>query len=78
MLLQGFQVQESNLHAVRSFTVSQGWVWRVQAAAAQDTLEKLVEAEVRAKSAHDGMWMYGDPGSESEEDEPARKAWGRR
>jgi len=46
----------------------------MQAAASQGMLEKLAEAEERAKSAHDGLWMYGDPGSESEEDEPARKA----
>ena len=72
------QAQAFNLDEVRSFTAYQGWVWRVQAAAAQGTLEKLSESEERAKSAHDGLWMYGDPGSESEEDEPARKAWGRR
>ena len=74
MLLQGSQAKAFSLHAVQSFTVSQGWVWRMQAAASQGMLEKLAEAEERAKSAHDGLWMYGDPGSESEEDEPARKA----
>ena len=50
----------------------------MQTAASKDTLEKLAEAEERAKSAHEGLWMYGDPGSESEEEEPVRKAWGRR
>lgn len=49
-----------------------------QAAAAKDTLEKLATAEEKAKAAHEGLWMYGDPGSESEDEEPTRKPWGRR
>ena len=45
-----------------------------------EVLEALREAEDEARSAHAGMWEYGDPGSEEEEEAPPRPkgAWGRK
>lgn len=48
----------------------------LQVAEAAETLAALDEAEGLAKRAHRGMFEYGDPGDEDEEDAPP--AWGRR
>lgn len=41
--------------------------------------EALQAAEQSARKAHEGMWQYGDPGDESdEEDSRPKNAWGRR
>ena len=45
-----------------------------------EVLEALGEAESEARAAHAGMWEYGDPGSEEEENAAPRPkgAWGRK
>ena len=41
--------------------------------------EALQLAEKEASAAHEGMWQYGDPGDDSdEEDVKPKNAWGRR
>ena len=54
----------------------------VQAAAegVAEVLEALSEAESEGRAAHAGMWEYGDPGSEEDEDAAPRSkgAWGRK
>ena len=48
-------------------------------AEAVETLAALEEAEALAKRGRRGMFEYGDPGDEDEEDGPPRAgAWGRR
>ena len=49
-----------------------------QVAEAAEVLSALDEAEALAKRAHRGMFEYGDPGDDDEEDGPPRAAWGRR
>ena len=48
----------------------------LQVAEAAEILAALDEAEGLAKRAHRGMFEYGDPGDEEEEEAP--KTWGRR
>ena len=48
----------------------------LQVAEAAEILAALDEAEALAKRAHRGMFEYGDPGDEEEEEAP--KTWGRR
>ena len=41
--------------------------------------ESLQKAEKEASDAHEGMWQYGDPGDDSDEEVVKPKnAWGRR
>ena len=49
----------------------------VQGKAQQEVLQELTEAEQGARKGHVGMWRYGDPTEDDEDDRPAR-AWGRR
>ena len=43
-----------------------------------ESINDLNLAEEEARKGHTGIWMYGDPGSESDEEEtPQPSAWGR-
>lgn len=43
------------------------------------TQEALQAVEQRARKEHVGMWQYGDPGDDSDEEpERPKNAWGRR
>lgn len=44
-----------------------------------ESINDLTSAEQEARKGHSGIWMYGDPGSESDEEHaPQPSAWGRR
>ena len=44
-----------------------------------ESINELTLAEEEARKGHTGIWRYGDPGSESDEEEaPQQSAWGRR
>ena len=43
-----------------------------------ESINELTLAEEEARKRHTGIWRYGDPGSESDEEEPQQSAWGRR
>ncbi len=46
---------------------------------AEELLGILNGCEEEARKGHTGIWVHGDPGSESDEDEaPQKPAWGRR
>ncbi|KAK9813035.1 hypothetical protein WJX72_007851 [[Myrmecia] bisecta] len=47
-------------------------------AAAADVVNDLVECEERARKKRVGMFVYGDPGDEEEEEAEKPRAWGRR
>ena len=44
-----------------------------------ELVQELTAAEEAARKGHVGMWRYGDPGGDDDEDDrPVRSAWGRR
>lgn len=44
-----------------------------------ESINELTLAEDEARKKHAGIWIHGDPGSESDdEDAPPQSAWGRR
>ena len=46
---------------------------------ADELQEVFLGCEEEARKGHTGIWIHGDPGSESDEDEaPQKPAWGRR
>jgi len=48
-------------------------VERVRGEQYREMLEKLKEEETKARSGHVGIWEYGDPGSDEEDDDRGRK-----
>lgn len=50
----------------------------VQAAGSSAVVDALAAAEDLARRAHRGVFEYGDPGDDDEDDAPPRPAWGRR
>jgi len=48
-------------------------VERIRGEQYRDMLEKLREEENKARTAHVGVWEYGDPGSDEDEDDRGRK-----
>ena len=49
-----------------------------QAAGVAPLSDALAAAEDLARRAHRGLFEYGDPGDDEEDDAPPRPAWGRR
>ena len=48
----------------------------LQAKQHAEVAQELQEAEAEARKGHLGMWRYGDPGEDDDEDErPVRSAW---
>ena len=41
-------------------------------------IDALATSEDLARRAHRGLFEYGDPGDDDEDDAPPRPAWGRR
>ena len=51
----------------------------LQAKQHAELVQELQEAEESARKGHVGMWRYGDPGEDDEEDErPVKSAWASR
>lgn len=46
----------------------------------QEPLSSFIQCEEEARKGHTGIWIHGDPGSESDEEDapPLKAAWGRR
>ena len=49
-----------------------------QAPGSSTVIEALAAAEDLARRTHRGLFEYGDPGDEDEDEAPPRPAWGRR
>ena len=48
-------------------------------AQAEELVSTLTGCEDEARKGHTGIWIHGDPGSESDDEEASQKsAWGRR
>ena len=46
----------------------------------EEPVSTFIQCEEEARRGHTGIWIHGDPGSESDEEDaaPAKSAWGRR
>jgi len=70
----------STAHACQEFTnysVADSFSW--WPAQAEEVVSTLTGCEDEARKGHTGIWIHGDPGSESDEEEaPQKSAWGRR
>lgn len=46
----------------------------------EEPVSTFIQCEEEARKGHTGIWIHGDPGSESDEEDaaPSKSAWGRR